>query len=109
VVPWISATPGASIGVTLGFIWLFTIINMLGARESGGVQVITTILKLLPLLAVIVLGLILLGQGRMVDANAGVPAVAFNWDAVNASAILTLWAFLGLESAAVASEKFRDP
>lgn len=109
VLPWISTTPGASIGVTLGFIWLFTIINMLGARESGSVQVLTTVLKLLPLLAVIVLGLILLGQGRMIDANAGAPAVAFSWDAVDASAVLTLWAFLGLESAAVASEKIRDP
>ncbi len=109
VIPWIGSTPGASIGVTLGFIWLFTAINCVGSRETGGVQILTTVLKLLPLLAVMGLGLWLALQGRIVPAAGSTGSMAFSWDAVNATAALTLWAFLGLESAAVASEKVIDP
>jgi Amino acid permease len=47
---WLSAL------VAIGVIWLVTWINLLGIKQAGIFQVITTILKLLPLVALAVLG-----------------------------------------------------
>src|SRR6185312_120937 len=41
----------AAAGLGIAVIWLLTFVNILGARESGVVQVITTVLKFVPLLA----------------------------------------------------------
>jgi APA family basic amino acid/polyamine antiporter len=109
LMPWIAEMPGASAAVTLGFIWLFTAVNLRGARETGGLQILTTILKLLPLLAIAGLGIFLAVTGDSRLDTSVLQRHAFTWDAVTASATLTLWAFLGLESAAVASEKVIDP
>jgi APA family basic amino acid/polyamine antiporter len=109
LMPWIVEMPGAATGVTLSFVWLFTAVNLRGARETGAVQILTTILKLLPLLAVSGLGIFLISTGDTRLNAAVLQNHAFTWDAVTASATLTLWAFLGLESAAVATEKVINP
>ena len=44
----------------LALLWLFVLINLLGVRTGGRVQVVTTALKLLPMLAVAALGVWLL-------------------------------------------------
>ena len=43
-------------------IWMLTFLNWRGVQETGVVQIVTTVLKMLPLLAVIVLALILLAS-----------------------------------------------
>ena len=35
--------------VAIGLIWLLTFANILGVRESGRIQVVTTVLKFVPL------------------------------------------------------------
>src|SRR4029079_7452012 len=35
--------------VAVGAIWLFTLVNILGVRETGVAQVVTTVLKFVPL------------------------------------------------------------
>src|SRR5271168_3286230 len=57
LMPWIATVPGASAGVTLFFLWLLTFVNCYGIKASGWVQSVTTVLKLLPLVAVSALGL----------------------------------------------------
>ncbi len=49
--PWLSA---------LALLWFFVAINLLGVRASGPVQILMTTLKLLPMAAVIILGIWLL-------------------------------------------------
>ena len=67
----------------------------------------TTVLKLMPLLAVIVLAIVLLA-GR--DASLiKVEPQPFTISAVTAAAILTLWPLLGLESATVPADNVIDP
>jgi APA family basic amino acid/polyamine antiporter len=90
-----------------GFVILFTWIATLGAKASGEVQVATTILKLIPLIAVVALAaLVLGGQG---DAAGGLAPVALEPSSVAAAATLTLWAMLGLESATLPAGRVRDP
>ncbi len=109
LLPWISSQPGAAVAVTIFFVWLLTAVNILGVRAAGGVQVVTTILKLLPLLAVAALGLYLAARGdsRLAWSSPGAPE--FSVDAVTAAATLTLWALLGFESASVAAQRVIDP
>jgi APA family basic amino acid/polyamine antiporter len=105
VLPWIVNVPGASALVTLAVVWLLTLVNCYGVRAAGWVQVVTTILKLVPLAAVGLFGLFFV-RGDLVTAHAGVP---LSLDATTAAATLTLWALLGLESATVPADKVRDP
>jgi APA family basic amino acid/polyamine antiporter len=105
LLPWIAEIPGASAAVTLFFLWLLTFVNWYGIRASGWVQSVTTVLKLLPLLAVAALGLFALRPGNFA-ASAGHP---LSLSGTTAAATLTLWALLGLESATIPADKVRDP
>ncbi|MDY6945662.1 MAG: amino acid permease [Pseudomonadota bacterium] len=107
LVPWIKTTPGGPAIASCAIIWLLTYVNWRGARQAGGVQIVTTVLKLLPLIAIIALGLWLLATA---DASViKVEPVPFTASAINASALLTLWALLGLESATVPAGNVENP
>src|SRR5271170_3843980 len=104
LLPWIADVPGASAAVTLLFLWLLTFVNWYGIRASGWVQSVTTVLKVLPLLAVAALGLFTVRSTSV--AAAGIP---LSLSGTTAAATLTLWALLGLESATIPADKVRDP
>jgi amino acid transporter len=53
---------GALAGIAL--IWLLTFTNILGARESGFVQLITTVLKFVPLAVIGIIGLFFIDGGN---------------------------------------------
>jgi APA family basic amino acid/polyamine antiporter len=91
--------------MTLAVVWLLTLVNCLGVRAAGWVQAVTTVLKLMPLVAIGLVGLFFV-RGELVTAHAGVP---LSLDATTAAATLTLWALLGLESATVPADKVYDP
>jgi APA family basic amino acid/polyamine antiporter len=105
LVPWIARTRGASPLVTIAFVWALTLVNCYGVRAAGWVQAVTTVMKLLPLLAVAFLGAIFVRRD-LIAQHAGVP---FTLDGVTAAATLTMWAMLGLESATVPADKVKDP
>jgi APA family basic amino acid/polyamine antiporter len=89
-----------------GAIWFLSWVNLRGVRTAGVVQLVTTILKLAPLVAVGTLGLLYFRAGNFIPFNAsGEPLLA----AVTATAALTLWAFLGLESATIPADDVIDP
>jgi basic amino acid/polyamine antiporter, APA family len=94
----------ACVGVAA--IWLLTAVNAYGVREGGAVQVVTTVIKLVPLLMIAVGGLFFVKAGNFGEFNAG-GGSAFS--AVTAAAALTLWSFIGLESATVPAEDVQDP
>ena len=56
--------PGVGAAVAIATIWAVTLLNCLGVRTAGGVQLVTTLLKLLPLIGVILAGFWLLGSGQ---------------------------------------------
>lgn len=106
--PSLASTKGLHAVVTVAIIWLLTLVNIRGAFVAGGVQLITTILKLLPLTAVIALGaFVVIGDGGTSIAPFDPEAIAIG--PVTAAATLTLWGLLGLESATVPAEKVKDP
>ena len=109
LLPWIGAHAGGAALVTVFFVWLLTAVNVYGVRTAGAVQLATTVMKVLPLLAVGGLGLWLAFRNDARLQQAGLFDGALSLDGVTAAATLTLWALLGLESAAVTANKVRDP
>ena len=85
-------------------IWLFTLVNIVGARETGVAQVVTTILKFVPLAVIGIVGLFYVKGGNFTPFTIH---GGFDWH-VNAAATLALWAFIGLESATVPAEEVKD-
>lgn len=102
------AAPLASPVAALGTIWLFTWVNLRGLRTAGGVQLVTSIVKLLPFVAVIGLAvwqLALHGGSVLPPLHAGSVTFAGASGAVG----LTLYAMLGLESAAMPADAVENP
>ncbi len=104
--PVLAVNAALAAGLALATIWALTVVNVSGVRTAGTVQLITTILKLVPLLAISTVGLLWFNGSHFEPFNAsGEPALP----AISATVTLTLWAFLGLESGTVPAENVRDP
>jgi APA family basic amino acid/polyamine antiporter len=91
--------------LAIGLVWLATIVNILGVRQAGWVQLVTTIVKFVPLVLIGVVGLFFVHRGNFQPfAHGG----GFDWG-ISSAALLTLFAFLGLESATVPADEVKDP
>lgn len=95
-----------SAGMAVGAIWLFTYINTKPIRKVGLVQLGTTILKILPLIAMGTIGFLYFEPSHFTPLNLSSQSAFM---AVTATAALALWAFLGLESATIPSDQVKDP
>ncbi len=104
--PSVGASAELKLGVALLAIWALTLVNIRGVREAGAVQLVTTVLKLLPLILIGGLGWFWVNSANFTPVNLSGQS---NISAISAAAALTLWAYLGLESATVPSGEVRDP
>jgi len=107
MVPALSAVPFGPALAAVALLWLFTLINLRGVRAAGRVQVVTLLLKIVPLVVVLVLAAMGLAGG-----TASLPpfdAAQMEGSQLNAAATLTLWALLGFECASVAAARVRNP
>ena len=95
-----------SVSFGLLLIWFFTWINSRGVKESGKVQLVTTILKLLPLVFVIIVGLFFFSFENFPDFNLTGDS---NFATFPVVAAATLYAFLGIESASIPAENVENP
>jgi APA family basic amino acid/polyamine antiporter len=101
------AAPGIAAPAALGILWLFTLVNCLGVREAGQVQVLTTLLKLLPLAGVILVALWLLARGQA--APLPYHAVPIDPASINTAATTALFAMLSFETAMAVGDRVEDP
>lgn len=104
--PSLAHNPLLSIITGLSAVWFLTWINTRGVKEASRVQVITTILKLTPLLVIALVGLFYIDVHNFTPLNVSADS---DFSAITATATLTLFAFLGLESATVPAGNIRDP
>jgi APA family basic amino acid/polyamine antiporter len=101
LVPALGVSPAPPL-LAIGCIWVFTIINARGAGTAGSVQVLTTALKLLPLVAVCGVAIWVLGAGTHAAKQAAVPVYA---GGVASVAALAMFAMLGFECATLPAGK----
>ncbi len=90
-----------TLAVEIGFVWLFTIINLIGIHTAGVVQLFLTIIKILPLLLITLIGL---GSVHLSNLTHFTVSNESHFSAVSSAAALTFWAFVGLEAATVPAE-----
>lgn len=94
------------VSIGLALIWIFTWINSRGIKESGKVQVVTTVLKLLPLAFVIIVGLFFFKFDNFPAFNLTGES---NFATIPVVAALTLYAFMGLECATIPAANVKNP
>ncbi len=95
-----------AVAVALAFVWMTTLLNLKGIKEAGIFQLITTIIKFLPLAAIGISSLFVFDIESFKPFNlSGEPII----HSVTATAALTLWAFLGLESATIPADNVSNP
>lgn len=104
--PVLATNAYLAVTVALATIWLLTWVNSKGIRSAGLVQLLTTILKLTPLVIVAFVGLFYIDFRNFVPFNASGQS---DGAAITATITLTLFAFLGLESATIPSTSIRHP
>lgn len=105
--PALSATPLVGALTSIALIWLLTLLNLGGARLAGQFQVVTTVLKLLPLIAVIAIAAMLMVGG--VTPITHFAAQPSGFGSITSAVTLTLFALIGFEAAGIAAERVRDP
>ncbi len=88
----------AAASIALAAVWLLTLINANGVRTGGKVQLATTVLKIIPLLLIAVAGLFYFKPEHFAEFNLSGRS---NLAALGSAVTLTLFAFLGIESATV--------
>lgn len=92
---------------SLCLIWLLTLVNLVSVRLAGGVQMITMLLKLVPLIVVAILIALVLGSTG--SAHVHVPTAPLSLSGVNAATAIALFAVIGFEAACAASHKIANP
>jgi len=91
--------------VASGSIVVLTLINLGGASAAGVVQVVSTLIKIIPLLLVVILVAARLVTGPALQALAPVP---LGIGGIVAASALMLFAFTGFEAAAVTANVTED-
>jgi APA family basic amino acid/polyamine antiporter len=96
--------PHAVLLTELGFIWLFTLINLIGIHTAGVIQLFLTIIKILPLVLITIVGLNYIKLDNLQLFTLSEPV---SFSAISHAAALTFWAFIGLEVATIPAENTR--
>lgn len=104
-VPALNDNPIGQACAALALIWVLTLINIRGLKESSILQLALTVLKIMPLLAIIAWGAIAGQPENLPPLN---PQQAPILPAIAATALLTMWAFVGLESGAIPAGACKD-
>ena len=104
VFPAVAAGPGL-IAVALGSIAILTVVNLRGARSAGILQVIATLIKIVPLLAVVLFVAVRFGTGQAVES---LEPTAIGIAPITIAGALMLFSLTGFEAAAVTANVTRD-
>lgn len=95
-----------SIAIALVGLWLPALINISGVRNLGWFQLITTVLKFVPLVFMATVGLFFIKAENFGAFN---PTELSLGGAISAAAAIALFSFIGLETASVAAGRVRNP
>ena len=106
IVPVLQGNRPLAVIVTLGVMWLVVLTNLRGVKEAGVVAEITTYSKMVPFVAISIFGLLFIRQENLSEFN---PSGQSLLASAATLAPLTMFAYLGLESATVPAGDVQDP
>ncbi len=99
--------PPASVFATAGVIWLLTFANILGPRVVGALESWTMLLALIPILGIALFGWLWFDSETFLDGW-NVTGES-DMHAISRAASMALWAYMGIESAAVSAGVIENP
>lgn len=106
-VPAIASTPMMPALCAIALVWAMTLVNLRGVHAAGNFQIVTLLLKLVPLVAVIVIAAAVLGTGT--GEIRPLVMSELNGTDLRGAAALTLFALLGFECASIAAARVENP
>lgn len=92
--------------ISSGILWIFTFINLKGVKEAGFVGVVTTIAKIAVLVVIIIVALMGFNVEHLKAASS--PTLE-GFSTIPVAVAITLWSFIGLESASVTGGEISNP
>jgi APA family basic amino acid/polyamine antiporter len=95
-----------SVLLVLVGLWLPAIVNLSGVKNMGAVQIVTTILKFIALAFMSTVGLFYISRANFTPWNVSGESTV---TAIGGGMAIALFSYLGVEVAAVAANKVRDP
>jgi basic amino acid/polyamine antiporter, APA family len=105
-IPVLGTNSILSVSTGLAAIWFLTWINTRGVREAGAVQLITTILKIAPLMMITIGAFFYLKLENFIPFNVSDHS---DISAITSATTLTLFAFLGIECATIPAGNIKNP
>lgn len=97
--------PTIAIVVSSAVLWLFTILNIVGVKQAGKIQALTTVFKIVFFAVFIIAALLNFDKMNfmpLMPEGKGLGSVPL-------AATTTLWAFIGLESATATAGEIENP
>jgi APA family basic amino acid/polyamine antiporter len=104
--PMLAESRIAAVLAALAAIWFLTWINSKGIQESGKIQILTTVLKLIPLFLIIAFGFFYFDIDNFTPFNT---SGKDSWAAIAVTATMTFYAFLGFECATIPAANVENP
>jgi len=104
--PTITDSSVLSLLVALALIWTVIGLNIRSVEGSGTFQVVTTVLKILPLLLMIVLGFVNMDPEILPPLN---PTELHPIALLATVTTLVMWSFVGIETATVPADNMAEP
>jgi APA family basic amino acid/polyamine antiporter len=105
-IPAISHSSLLSLLTSLVLVWLIVTLNIFSIESSAKFQVVSTLLKLLPLFFMMFLGLVGFDSNNLPEIN---PTNANPFILLATVTTLVMWSFVGIETATVPAENFINP
>ena len=105
-IPAISNSALLSLLASLVLVWLIVTLNIFSIESSTKFQVVSTLLKLLPLFFMMFLGLVGFDSNNLPEMN---PTNANPFILLATVTTLVMWSFVGIETATVPAENFINP
>lgn len=106
IFPALATNPFGQAAAALALIWTLTFLAIRGTRTAGLAQLAMTVLKLIPLAAVVGLALAIGDAANLPAVN---PSGGSPLSVLAATAVLTMWAFGGLEAGCLPAGDVKDP
>ncbi|WP_433383931.1 amino acid permease [Actinoplanes sp. CA-142083] len=97
---------GWSIVIALVGLWLPALVNLVGTKSMAAVQLWTTVIKFIPLAIMSTAGLFFISTGNFTPWNVSGQSTI---GAIGSAMAICLFSYLGVETAAVAADKVRNP
>ncbi len=105
-IPVLGVNPVAAVATALAAVWGLTWVNARGVRAGGKVQLVTTLLKLIPLVVIAFGGLFFIKFDNFLPFNISGTS---DFAAISAAAAMTIFAFQGVECATIPAGNVENP